>query len=122
LENLEKIKKTNGMATLPVDNKNTADSSVGRSKVSSLWHHYCEKSNHNTADCRAFAKMKQQKKVSFETKSGPERESLAFHFEEIDALHRQLKPEKVSNNKKRKVESLLSTETNLTTSSDEDEE
>jgi hypothetical protein len=66
--------------------------------------------------------MKQQKKVSFETKAALERKSLASLFEEINALKRQLKPEKVSNNKKRKVESLLSTETNLTTSSDEDEE
>ena len=108
------------MAPLPVDNKKTVSSSVGRSKVSNLWCHYCERNNHNTADCRAIAKMKQQKKVRFETKAAPERKSLAFLFEEINALKRQLKP--VTKNKKRKAESLLSTKINLTTSSDEDEE
>jgi uncharacterized protein YchJ len=109
------------MAPLPVDNKKIVGSSVGRYKVSSLWCHYCEKHNHNTADCRAIAKIKQQKKVCFETKAAPERKYLAFLFEEINALKRQLKPEKVTKNKKRKVESLLSIEINLTTSSDEDE-
>jgi hypothetical protein len=76
------------MAPLPVDNKKTVGSSVGRSKVSSLWCHYCEKNNHNTADCRALAKIKQQKKVRFETKAAPERKSLSFLFEEINALKR----------------------------------
>jgi predicted Zn-dependent peptidase len=47
---------------------------------------------------------------------------LAFLFEEISALKRQLKPEKVTEKKKRKVESLLSTEIILTTSSNENEE
>jgi Aspartyl protease len=47
---------------------------------------------------------------------------LAFLFEEINAIKRQLKPAKTAASKKRKVESLLSTEINLTTSSDEDEE
>jgi hypothetical protein len=65
LENLEKIKKTNGMAPLPVDNQKAVGSSVGRSMVSSLWCHYCEKNNHNTADFRAIAKMKHQKKGPF---------------------------------------------------------
>jgi hypothetical protein len=40
-------------------------------------------------------------------------------FEEINALKRQLKPEKTASSKKRKAESLLSTEINLATSSDE---
>jgi hypothetical protein len=122
LENLEKIKKSNEVAPLPVVNKNAVGSSVCRSKVSSLWYHYCEKNNHNTADCRAIAKTKQQKKVRFEAKSVPKRQSLAFLFEETNALKRQWKPEKFIMNKKRKVESLLSTEINLTTSNDEDEE
>jgi hypothetical protein len=47
---------------------------------------------------------------------------LAFPFEEINTFKRQLKPETVSKNKKRKVESLFSTEINLTTGRDEDEE
>jgi hypothetical protein len=47
---------------------------------------------------------------------------LAFLVEEISALKRQLKPEKVTKKKKMKAESLLSTEISLTTSSDEKEE
>jgi hypothetical protein len=46
---------------------------------------------------------------------------LAFLFEEINALKRQLKPEKTASSKKRKTESIHSTEINLTTSSDEGE-
>jgi hypothetical protein len=48
---------------------------------------------------------------------------LAFlvDFEEINALKRQLKPGKTASSKKRKAESILSTEINLTTSSDEGE-
>jgi hypothetical protein len=58
--------------------------------------HYCDKNNHNTADCRAIVKFKQQKKVFFEAKAGPGKKSLAllFLFEEINAVKRQLKPEK----------------------------
>jgi hypothetical protein len=47
---------------------------------------------------------------------------LAFLFEEINALKRQLKHEKTENSKKRKAESILSTEINSGTSSDESEE
>jgi hypothetical protein len=43
-------------------------------------------------------------------------------FEEINALKRQLKPEKTASSKKRKAESILTTEINLTTSSDEGEQ
>jgi hypothetical protein len=48
---------------------------------------------------------------------------LAFLFEEINALKRQLKPEKTASSKKRKrkAESILSVEINLTTSSEEHE-
>jgi hypothetical protein len=86
-----------------------------------MWCHYCDKNNHNTADCRAIAKFKQQKKACFEAKAGPGKKSLAFLclFEEIDALKRQLNPEKTAKSKKRKAESILSTEINLTTSGDE---
>jgi hypothetical protein len=42
-------------------------------------------------------------------------------FERINALKRQLNPEKTAIIKKRKTESILSTEINLTTSSDEGE-
>jgi hypothetical protein len=91
-----------------------------------MWCHYCDKNNHNTADCRAIAKFKQQKnnQARFEAKAKPGKKSLAFLFKEINALKRQLqlKPEKTASSKKRKAEFILSTETNLTTSSDEGEE
>jgi hypothetical protein len=47
--------------------------------------------------------------------------AFSFLFEEINALKRQLKPEMTASSKKRKAESILSTEINLTTSSDEGE-
>jgi hypothetical protein len=34
-----------------------------------MWYHYCDKNNHNTADFRAIAKFKQQKKALFEVKA-----------------------------------------------------
>jgi hypothetical protein len=66
LENLEKIRHTNGPnpSSLPEDNKKsqTVTSSVGKSskhhKGSNMWCHCCDKNNHNTADCRAIAKFK----------------------------------------------------------------
>jgi hypothetical protein len=45
---------------------------------------------------------------------------LVFLFEEVNSIKRQLKPPMTANFKKRKVESLLSTDIDLTTSSDED--
>jgi hypothetical protein len=134
LENLEKIRRTNGQnaASLPVDKKKRVivTSIVGKfskcHKGSNMWGHYCDKNNHNTTDCRAIAKFKQQKnnKGRFEGKSGPGKKQLAscFLLEEINALKRQLKPEKTVSSKKRKAESILSTEINLTTSCDEAEE
>jgi ribosomal protein S15P/S13E len=127
LENLEKIRRTNGLnpSSLPVDNKKSVTSIVGKSsknhKRSNMWCHYCDKNNHNMADCRAIAKFKQQKKARFEAKAGPGKKSFAFLFEEINALKRHLKPEKTTSSKKKKPESILSTEINLTTSSDKDE-
>jgi hypothetical protein len=115
LENLEKIRRTNGPnpSSLPVDNKKSVTSSLGKSskhhKGSNMWCHYCDKNNHNTADCRAISKFKQQKKASFEAKAGPRKKSLAFLFEEINALKGQLKPEKTASSKKenKKAESIL---------------
>jgi hypothetical protein len=69
-----------------------------------MWCKYCDKNNHNTVDCRAIAKFKQQKKAHFEAKAGPGKKSLAFLFEEINALKRQLKPEKSASSKKRNKE------------------
>jgi hypothetical protein len=127
LENLEKIRRTSGPnpSSLPVDNKKSVTSSVGKPsknhKGSNVWCQYCDKNNHNMADCRAIAKFKQQKKAHFEAKSGSGKNSLAFLFEEINALKRQLKPEKTVSSKKRKADSILSTEINSTTSNDEGE-
>jgi hypothetical protein len=77
-----------------------------------MWCHCCNKSNHNTADFRAIAKFKQQKKSCFEAKAGPGKKSLVsyFFFEEINALKRHLKPEKTASSKKRKAEFILSSE------------
>jgi hypothetical protein len=64
LENLEKIRHTNGtnLSSLPVDNKKSVTSSVGKSsknhKRSNMWCHYCDKNNHNMDDCRAIDKFK----------------------------------------------------------------
>jgi hypothetical protein len=73
-----------------------------------MWCHYCDKNNHNKADCRAIAKFKQQKKnmACFEVKSGPGKKSWAFLFllEEINALKSQLKSEKTASSKKRNNE------------------
>jgi hypothetical protein len=113
LENLEKIRHTNGPnpSSLPIDIKEsqTITRSVGKSKNhkgSNMWCHYCDKNNHNTADCRAIAKFKQQKKPHFEAKDGPGKKSLAFLilFKAINALKRQLKPEKTTSSKKRNKE------------------
>jgi hypothetical protein len=101
-----------------VDNKKSVTSSVGKSsknhKGSNMWCHYCDKNNQNKANCRAIDKFKQQKKARFEAKAGPGKKSLAFLFlfEEINALKRQLKLEKTASSKKRKAESILSTEIN----------
>jgi hypothetical protein len=91
LENLEKIRHTNGLntASLPIDKKKrvSVTSSVGKSsknqKGSNMRCHYCDKYNHNTADCRAIAKFKQQKKdkACFEAKAEPRKKSLFFLFE-----------------------------------------
>jgi hypothetical protein len=52
-------------------------------------------------------------RIALKPKLNPEKKSLAFLFEEINPLKRQLKPEKTSSSKKRKAESILSTEINV---------
>jgi hypothetical protein len=124
LENLEKIRCTNGPGpfTLPIDDNKSVSvtSSAGNYsknlKAPHMWCQYFEKNNHNTADCIAISKFKRQKKALFEAKSGCVKNSLPFLFEEIDALKRHLKSEKTASNKKWKAESLLSNEINLITS------
>jgi hypothetical protein len=83
LENLGKIRRTNGPnpSSLPVNNMISAPvtSSVGKSsknfKGFNMWCHYCDKNNHNTTDCRATAKFKQQKtkRITLKPKLDPER-------------------------------------------------
>jgi hypothetical protein len=115
LENLEKIRLTNSPnpASLLVGNTKSITSNVGKPsknrKGSNIWCHYCDKNNHNTADCRATAKFKQQKKACFEAKAGSGKKSLAFLvlFEESIALKRQLKTEKTASSKKRNKEGLI---------------
>jgi hypothetical protein len=112
LENLEKIRRTNGPnpSSLPVDNKKSVIIRVGKyskkHKGFNMWCHYCDKNNHNTADYRAIVELKQQKKACFEAKAGPEKKYLAllFLFEGINAFKRQLKPEKTASSKKRTKE------------------
>jgi hypothetical protein len=110
LENLENTRRTNGTnpSSLPVDNKKSVTSSVGKSsknhKGSNMWCHYCDKNNHNKSDCRAIVKCKQHKKACFEAKARTRKKSLAFLFEEINALKRQLKLEKTASSKKRNKE------------------
>jgi hypothetical protein len=110
LVNLEKIRRTNGPnpSSLPVDNKRSVTNSVRKSpknpEGSIMWCHYCVKNNHNTADCRVVTIFKQQKKACFEAKAGPGKKSLAFLFEEINALKRQLNPEKTASSKKKTKE------------------
>jgi hypothetical protein len=90
LENLEKIGRTNGPgpATLPVDNEKrvSVTSRVGKyfknHKGSNMWFHYCDKNNHNAADCRAIAKFNQQKKISLKPNMDLER-SLLMHLKSI---------------------------------------
>jgi hypothetical protein len=82
---------------------------VGKKKSAKMWCHYCDKNNHNTADCRAIAEAKQRKNGHTETKTVPGKKSLAFLFKEINSLKKQLKTQ-IPNSKKRKTESLLSTE------------
>jgi hypothetical protein len=69
LENLEKIRRTNGPnpSSLPVDNNKSFASNVGKSsknhKASNMWCHCCDNNRHNTADYRAISKFKHQKKA-----------------------------------------------------------
>jgi hypothetical protein len=78
-ENLEKIRRTNGAnpSSLPEDNKKSVTISVGKLsknyKRSNMWCHYCDKNNHNTADCREIAKFKQQKRITLKLKLDLER-------------------------------------------------
>jgi hypothetical protein len=91
LENSEKIRRTNfpNPFSIPKDNKKLVSvtiivgSSSKNHQESSMWSHYCDKNNHNTADCRAIDTFKWQKKACFEAKDGPVKKSLALLVKEI---------------------------------------
>jgi hypothetical protein len=61
-------------------------------------------------DFNAIAKFKQQKKAYFESKAGTGKKSLVLLFEEFNVLKWQMKSEKTVSNKKRKSETLLSSD------------
>jgi hypothetical protein len=106
---LEKIRRTNGPnpSSLPVDDKKRAyvTSSFWASVVRIIRGPTCGV----TIVTREIAKFKQQKKAHFEAKAGPVKKSLTFFclFEEIIALKRQLKPEKIASSKKRNKEGWI---------------
>jgi hypothetical protein len=58
--------------------------------------------------------LKQQEKACCEGKAGPGKKALAFLFlfEEINAIKRQLKPEKTVSSNYKKAESILSNDIN----------
>jgi hypothetical protein len=118
----------NGPAsTVAVDINTSITSRVGigpvkKKQKTKMWCQYSDKNNHNMAECREIVKVKQNKKAQHGTKAVPRKKALSFLFEEINPLKKQLKPAKAENPKKRKAKSLLSTEINLTHSSDEMEE
>jgi hypothetical protein len=78
LENLEKIRRTNGPnpSSLPVDNNKSVSvtSSVGKfsknHKGSNMWCHYCDKNNHNTAALKRQLKPEKTKSSKKNTKQG----------------------------------------------------
>ena len=90
----------NGPAlTVAVDNNTSITSRVGVGPVkkkhkTKMWCHYCDKNNHNTAKCQEIAKVKQHKKTQYGTKADQGKKALSFLFEDINALKKQLKPEK----------------------------
>jgi hypothetical protein len=92
LGNLGKSCRANGPAPSVAVAKNTSlTSSVGISNVrkkqnTKMWCHYCDKNNHNTAECPEIAKAKQHKKVQHETKAIQGKKALSFFLEEINAL------------------------------------
>jgi hypothetical protein len=103
-------------SSLPVDKKKSNTSNVGKSSKnhngSSMWCHYSDKNNHNTADCRAIAKFKQQKKSYFEAKAGPGKKSLAIFSFSKQLMHLKgnwsLKRLQAVRRGKKKAESILS--------------
>jgi hypothetical protein len=116
----------NGPApTIAVDYNTSITSCVGvgvgvgvnRGKQKTImWRHCCDKTNHKMAKCQDIPKVKQHKRPITGQRLFPKKKDSFFHFEEINALEKQLKPAKAEKSKTRKAESLLSPENNLTNS------
>jgi hypothetical protein len=67
-------------------------------------HYYFDKKNHKMDDFRSISKFKQQKKTIFEAKCVPKKKSLAFLFEESNALKRQFNHQKTASSDKSAME------------------
>jgi hypothetical protein len=129
LENLEKIRRTNGpnLSSLPVDNKKSVTSSVEKSKNhkgSHMWCHYCDKNNHITSRLIAehLPNLNSRKRTRFalKPKLDPERSLWpSFSFSK-KLMHLKanwsLKRLQAVRRAQRKAESILSTEINVLTS------
>ena len=86
-------------STLAVDNNTSVTSRVGvgpvrKKQKTNMWCHYCDKNNHNMVKCREIAKAKQRKKTQYGSKAVPGKKALSFLFEEINAIKKQLKPQR----------------------------
>ena len=83
LENLEKLKQTNGMApALPVDNKkNITSSSVGAAvgkKKSKMWCHYCDKTTTTRLIAEQLQRPNSAKMASLRPSLFPEKSLWLF--------------------------------------------
>jgi hypothetical protein len=117
LENRDKIRRTNGLPITVVSVLVT----LGRNRRPKCGVTIVTK----TTTKRPIEEKLQRPNSTKRPSMGPRllrRKALPFLFEEINSLKKQLKPVKPENPKKRKAESLFSTEINLTNSSDEMEE
>ena len=92
LENLDKIRRMNGPApTVAVDNNTSITSRVGvgpvrKKQKTNMWCHYCDKNNHNTAECREIAKAKQHKKAQYGSKAVPGKRPYPFFSKRLTPL------------------------------------
>jgi hypothetical protein len=129
---LEKIRHTNGPnpSSLPVDDKKrvSVTSSVGKPSKNHIRGPICgvtivTRTTTTWLIAEQFPILNSRKRLALRAKLNLGRSlwPSCFLFEEINALKRQLKPVKTVSSKKRKSESILSTEINVTTSSDEGE-
>jgi hypothetical protein len=74
-----------------------------------MWCHYCEKKTTTQLIAEQLSNSNIRKRLASSYSWIRKTKNSAFFFEEINALKRQLKPEKTAGRKKMKTESLLST-------------